>query len=92
MTFQTTLRGYYAAQKVFEALPLEDTRRLQAQADNLLGMCHDVIDTPPATLEDLLDKISFIQREHDAENDLLVAAALAILKSDVIKMWRSDER
>ena len=92
MTFQTTLRAYYAAQKVFDAIPLDDTRKLEEQADLLLGICHDVIDTPPSTLDDLLDKISFIQREHDAENDLLVAGALANLKNDIRKMWKQHER
>lgn len=83
MTFDELINAHRSAEATIEALHMSDRAGLEVAAAAVHAAVDAIIATPARSLADLAAKVELAQRQHDEENDIVVAAALASIRADI---------
>lgn len=92
MNIRSALENYYAAERSYIATPAADddlNERLYAQ---LSAAEDNLVTIPVRSLDDIEAKLSFICAQIEKGNDIVVAQAIILMRSDVRRMLPAAQR
>lgn len=92
MNIRTALANYYDAERKYQSVPAAESElndrlyaKLSAAEDNLVTI-------PVRSLDDIEAKLNFVVAQIEKGNDIVVAQAVVLMRTDVRKLLPAAQR